>query len=299
MLPPAMRLLLSTYALAYLVWWVATVSAGARAFAMEYVALTPALPIPLFRPWQLLSYTLLDRIGLWGLIGFAFNMFWLYWMGRDYEETYGSHRLFGAFVLAALGGGALATLVGTAFGVPYPVVGALAPVLGVLCLVATLHPERGIGLLFLGVIPLKWVAGGFLALVTLFSLGHPPLIGAYFGAAAVGVAFARAQQRGTDLAAWARGFFPARAAFGGYAAPASSEGGMLERLEHWLSRRQKGGPAPRTATRPAPPRGARAAEEAPGPAELDRILDKISERGIESLTAEERRFLDGIGERDG
>ena len=39
----------------------------------------------------------------------------------------------------------------------------------------------------------------------------------------------------------------------------------------------------------------------PGPdpvtAELDRVLDKINEKGIGSLTAEERRFLDEVAKR--
>ena len=39
----------------------------------------------------------------------------------------------------------------------------------------------------------------------------------------------------------------------------------------------------------APPTPARAAA---APADLDSVLDKISERGIESLTSEERRLLE-------
>jgi hypothetical protein len=35
----------------------------------------------------------------------------------------------------------------------------------------------------------------------------------------------------------------------------------------------------------------------PVTAELDRVLDKISAKGIESLTAEERRFLDEVSKR--
>jgi hypothetical protein len=47
--------------------------------------------------------------------------------------------------------------------------------------------------------------------------------------------------------------------------------------------------------RPAPTR--QEAPETTPPEELDRVLDKISASGLESLTAEERRFLDEAAQR--
>jgi hypothetical protein len=48
-------------------------------------------------------------------------------------------------------------------------------------------------------------------------------------------------------------------------------------------------PRPRQAARPATD---------PMAAELDRVLDKINEKGIGSLTAEERRFLDDFSRKN-
>src|SRR6056297_1040004 len=105
LLPPALRFLLTVNTVIYLVWFFVRLSQAAAGFVVEYLALTPA-PTALFRPWTLLTYSVVHlQVGLWGLIAFGFNMLWLYWMGRDYEETYGSHRLFGLYVLAAVGGG--------------------------------------------------------------------------------------------------------------------------------------------------------------------------------------------------
>ncbi len=311
LLPPALRFLMTVNTVLFVAWIFIALSRPAATFVVEYFALTPVLPVPLFRPWQLLTYSVLHlEGGFWGLIGFAFNMLWLYWMGRDYEETYGSHRLFGLYILAALAGGLAAVLFGALLPAErlFPVVGAMAPVFGVLCCVAALYPNRGIGMLLIGVVPLKWLAVGFLTLSVLFSLGHPANVLTYLGAAGMGVLFARAQQRGTDLAAWAQGFFPNRTD-AGYSAPRRTskeeKGGFLARMDAWLGGRNKDEePEERRrmtkASRPSAPsapsrreqREIRAASAGTaGQDDVDRILDKISERGYDALTEEEKRIL--------
>jgi membrane associated rhomboid family serine protease len=299
LLPPALRFLLTANTVVFVAWLFLRLSDVVAGFVVTYLALTPS-PIAFVRPWQFLTHSFIHlEASFWGLIGFAFNMLWLYWMGRDYEETYGSHRLFGLYVLSAVGGGLLAVLVGSAFGGAgtYPVWGAMGAVFGVLFCVATLNPNRGLGLLIIGVVPLKWLAGGFLVLSVVFSLGHPALVMTYLGGAGIGFVFARAQQQGTDLAAWAQAFFRARNAYGGYSAPRREKEGMLARLDRWLGGREKEEtPSPRsTAKRPEPPRRKRrkaaVSADAAGPADIDRILDKINERGYDALTEEEKRAL--------
>jgi membrane associated rhomboid family serine protease len=302
LLPPALRFLLTVNTVVFFAWFFVRLSQPAATFVVEYLALTPA-PSAFFRPWQVLTYSVLHlQVGFWGLIAFGFNMLWLYWMGRDYEETYGSHRLFGLYVLSAVGGGLLAILLGSVLpeGRLFPIEGAMAAVFGVLFCVATLNPNRGIGLFLLGVVPLKWLAGGFLVLSILFTLGHPALLMTYLGGSAVGFLFARAQQQGTDLAAWAQAFFPSRTASYGssYGASRSEKEGMLARLDRWLAGRSKGEAAPRRSkpTKTEAPRRSKrkrasaSAAEA-GPMDIDRILDKINERGYDALTEEEKRAL--------
>ena len=303
LLPPALRFLLTVNTVIYLVWFFVRLSQAAAGFVVEYLALTPA-PTALFRPWTLLTYSVIHiQVGLWGLIAFGFNMLWLYWMGRDYEETYGSHRLFGLYVLAAVGGGLLAVLVGSLLpeGRLYPIEGAMAAVFGVLFCVATLNPNRGIGLFLLGVVPLKWLAGGFLVLSILFTLGHPALLMTYLGGSAVGFLFAQAQQQGTDLAAWAQAFFPARgygSSYGSsYGASSGEKESMLARLDRWLAGRSKGEAAPRRtkSTKTEKPRRrkrkASVSADDGDAMDIDRILDKINERGYDALTEEEKRAL--------
>jgi len=169
----------------------------------------------------------------------------------------------------------------------------MGAVLAVICCVATLNPDRGIGLLIIGVVPMKWVAIGFLAISVLFALGAWPYVAVYLGGAATGYGFARAQLAGTDLAAWARGFFPPPGPYGGgRSVPRTKEKkGVLARLDSWAARRS--GPEPAPTEAPAPRRAVRSApREAPAPPDvIDRILDKISEHGYDALTDEEKRTL--------
>jgi membrane associated rhomboid family serine protease len=282
-LPPALRLLLTVNLATYLV---VVFLALLALFGVPVLAVADWLTLPadpllvLRRPWTPFTYGFVNLYpGFFGLISFAFGFLWLSWMGRDYEESYGAHRLFGVYMVSALGGAALAVALGgvaaaTGAAVPAlfrPYFGLWTPVTGVLCAYATLHPNRGIGLFLLGVVPLKWVAVGFVVLSLVFSADLTVL-----GAALAGYAFGRAQQNGTDLASWARPLFD-------------------------RTPRARAEPAPRRSSvaRAAPParqrsgRGAgRRGADRPGLTDVDAILDKILDKGYDSLTDEERQILD-------
>ena len=60
---------------------------------------------------------------------------------------------------------------------------------------------------------------------------------------------------------------------------------------------QSGAAEPERRTPPTPMRPRRRADADPVAAEVDRVLDKISEQGIASLTAAERRFLDEVSQQ--
>ena len=273
-LPPGLRLLLTINAVTYL----AAVAFGLLSLfgvpalrVFEWLIL-PADPATVFaRPWTPFTYGFTNYyLGFFGLISFGFGFWWLNWMGREFEETYGAYRLVGLYVLSALGGAVLALLIGAAFsgadGAAFlrPYFGLWTPVTGILCAIATLHPDRGVGLFLLGVVPMKWLAVGFVVLSLVFSADLTVL-----GAALAGVGFARAHRSGVDLASWARPLFD----------------------------RDRQRPAPRrdpAPTRSAPRKtaGRPAAPAAGGSRNIDEILDKILEEGYDSLTPDERKILD-------
>lgn len=293
MLPPALRVLMTVNTVLYVAWLLVGLLrlTPVSGFVLGYLALTPVVPEALVRPWQVFTYGFLHvQPGLWGFISFGFNMLWLYWLGREYEEFYGSHRLFGLYVLSTIGGGIVAIAASLVLPMPsMPVAGAMAAVLGVICGIATLNPDRGIALFFLGVVKMKWVAVGFLVLMVLFSWTVWSYVFAYLGGAAAGFLFVRAQQRGIDLAVWARMLFRGkRSSYGGYA-PAPAGGGALQRVGGWLGKRRQ---APVEEVTSGGRRRAAAEERPASRAEVvDALLDKINEKGYDSLSADEKRIL--------
>ncbi len=275
-LPPALRLLLTVNLGLFAVVVVAAIL-GAFGLTLPYTLLEfLALPgdpgTALFRPWTPFTYGFVNLIGgasaIWGIISFAFAMYWLNWLGRDYEESYGGYRLFGLYLGSALFGAAVALALGALGTNPLfrPLYfGAWGPATAVLVAVATLHPRRGVGLFLLGIVQLKWIAVAFVVL----SLFNPDA--SFLGAALFGFLFAKAQQSDVDLAAWARPLFNRRR-------PSSRSAPRPVRVPFGRSA-AKAEPAAKPARRG-------------GSRDIDEILDKILEKGYDSLTAEERTILD-------
>lgn len=311
--PEAMRLLLAINVALYLVWQIVLIHISVtRAFMLEHVALNPALPGILFEPWQLVTYSFLHlQPGLGGLLHVGFNMLWMIWIGREYEQMRGPARLFGTYVIGGLGGALLTVLLAALFpasGLFSGIVhGASAAVLAIMMVVATEYPQKAIALMFIGVVRLKYIVIGFLALDILFLAGSNTSVSAHAGGVLAGWAVARLGPAATD---WAAPFF-GRTRAKSRRSSASTKTGLLDALERRLGGRgeQEGSArvfhmpgAKDTGRRADDDRradaGRRADPDRPGAdndasleRQVDAILDKISESGYDSLTTEEKRIL--------
>ncbi|HEX8386157.1 MAG TPA: DUF6576 domain-containing protein [Rubricoccaceae bacterium] len=278
MLPPALRALLTANVATYVVFVV--LSIVGQGGLLAWLALPGSVADLARQPWGVLTWGVTNLYGgFFGLITFAFGVSWLSMLGRDIEEEAGPHGLLGLYAFGTLGGAALALAVGAAGPLPGGFGGAVyfgvwGPLLALLCFTATLHPDRGIGLFLLGVVPLKWIAIGAVVLELAFSKDP-----SHLGAALAGALFAVAHRRGVDLGAWARPLFRTRTR----ATPAA--------------RKTAGRPSPRPS--PGPRTGPTAAPPArtsrPAASDVDAVLDKILDKGVDSLTDEERRILDRAG----
>ncbi len=310
-LPRALRALLTINVVFYVLWVLLLGRLdGTARFVEEHVALHPDWPGILFQPWQLVTYNFLHLgPGLGGFIHILINLLWLVWIGREHEEMHGSDQLVALYLVTGVGGGlltvALHALFPTAAVFGGVVHGASASVLGVMTAVAVRYPYRKISLFLLGSIRLPYLVLAFLALDLLFRFGGGVAVGAHLGGALFGFLFAKIEARGVDLSSWARLFFgdrrrPRRAA------GREERESLLGRLEAWLASRGKD--KPRKAARSehkagkAPVAKIRTLQRAEaGPetleSEVDRILDKISEQGIEALTEEEKRVLEEASRR--
>ena len=238
--------------------------------------------------------------GYWRLVGFQFlhdhssiahlalNMMGLFFFGPIVERRLGGKRylafyllcgIFGALtylLLNLLGYVAVNNLGWDAGGIPFllvndprtPLIGASAGVYGVLMAGAYLVPHATVYLFF--ILPVRFDRVAYIVvLISLVSLalsvGNAGGEAAHLGGALAGAYFIRRQHH-------LHGFFD----FLGRADP-TSRTAKARRVQ------RRGGP-------PAPPRGA-----PPSPAaramDIDRILEKISREGMQSLTEAERQAL--------
>lgn len=214
-----------------------------------------------FRIWQPVTYMFLHG----GTTHLFFNMFALWMFGAEIETQWGT-RQFNIYYFVCGIGAAIVNLLAT-MGNPYPTVGASGAIYGVLLAFGMMFPNRYIFLYFLFPVKAKYFIAGY-ALIEFVS---------GFGSRSMG--------SGSNIAHFAHlggmliGFL--------YISIKRADLSFSEFLDKVLSllrtaTKKRGGPRLHSQNRVAPP---------VSEAEVNAILDKISEHGYASLTQEERRKL--------
>ncbi len=214
------------------------------------------------RPWTFGTYMFLHA----NVLHLAVNMLGLFVFGTPVEERMGGAPFLAYYVLCGLGG-ACASLLLTQLTVVPVVVGASAGVYGVLLAFAWAWPDQPISVFPLPEpIAAKWLVTFYVAISLL-----PALLRGSDGVAHL-----------AHLGGFATGFLYLKGA-----------DWRLARAEREVRRAAEPsvlvhpGRTARASAAPKP----RRPERQPAQAEIDRVLDKISARGIESLTPAERKFL--------
>ncbi|MEE9225952.1 MAG: rhomboid family intramembrane serine protease [Bacteroidota bacterium] len=214
--------------------------------------LVPAL-VP-SRPWTLITYMFLHG----GLGHIFFNMLALYFFGPRLEVQLGGRQFIWLYLISGLMG-AMLSFVFTPFAA---IVGASGAVFGVLLGFARHWPREPIYIWGLFPVEARWLV----VIMTALALWGG------FGGTAGGIAhFAH-------LGGFLGGFLYLR---------------WLERTSRAGEFRAKvSGPSPRSTDLQRWEKIRREGMHEVNRAELDRVLDKINATGVESLTPEERAFLD-------
>jgi membrane associated rhomboid family serine protease len=222
------------------------------------------------QPWTFITYAFLHG----GFLHILFNALVLFMFGTPVERQLGSHRFIRLYLYSALGGALLSLAFVPLIG-DRTIVGASGAVFGVMLAFVLEWPDAPV-LIFPLPVPIKakWLVTFMAAMAIL----------AGFGGARDGVAHF----------AHLGGFVTAYLYLRGAELLARSRQAAMERTPAVLVR-PPGSDAARRAEAFGPPR--RSGADAALKAEVDRVLDKISQRGLQSLTAEERRFLDEISKR--
>ena len=294
--PVALRTLIAINVVFYLAWLLLLGRIPATSlFIRNHLALNTALPGVVLEAWQFATYNFVH----FSFLHILFNMLWLWWMGREFEDLHGPHQMLALYLIGGVGGGLFSVLGYALMGRAAVVYGASASVLAVMGAVVTLYPQKQIRLLFFGTVRLLWVVAIFLGLDVLMGVaGANPntAILAHLGGAGTGYLFVRAGERGIDLTSWAKVFFSDRSRSGRGYAPGrstgggSTGGGFFRRLFGGGGSGAPGQAGGRETLRQE--RDRKKAEENRRRREVDRILDKISDEGYEALSDDEKRTLE-------
>lgn len=254
-----------------------------QGYAFEWLWSQLSIP-PLFstfitKPWTILTYSFLHSYSY--IFHIVFNMLFLYWFGKLFVEYLGSDKLVAVYILGALAGGVAYLLVYNTVpffmeSLPSGMVGASAAVYAVVVATAVLIPDYTLFLLFLGPVRIKYIAAFYIFLSFIGSVGDNAGGNvAHLGGALMGVIYMKQLQSGINWGSW-----------------------ITVTLD-WFKDLFKPRPKVKVSYRKEEPKqtsktsssGSFKKNPSVSQAELDAILDKISDGGYESLTKEEKEKL--------
>lgn len=232
-------------------------------FVFNYLAVPTYLPKLLYRFWTPFTYMFLHD----GFFHILFNMLWLFWMGKIFEDFLNSKKLTFVYLAGGISGAFFYILCYNVFpayanaSLSSAAVGASASVTAIMVATATLLPNYTIQLLFFGAVRLKWIALIYIAIDILSLTGSNA--GGYLshlGGAIFGFVFIKALQNGND---WSKPFE--------HVFKPKPKLKVVSKMEHGASFNTR--------------------VDLPNQEVIDAILDKISKNGYDNLTAREKETL--------
>ncbi|MGH7503730.1 MAG: rhomboid family intramembrane serine protease [Longimicrobiales bacterium] len=240
----------------------------ARPGVTDWLAFVPGAILT--RPWTVVTYMFAHG----SFMHILFNMLGLFFFGPPLEARWGSREFIKFYFLCGFGGAILSFLF-----VNSAIIGASAAVYGVMLGFAMNWPDVPIYIWGIFPIPAK-ILVGIMAAFSLFSAFSGPYDGvahfAHLGGFVAAFIYMKWDRRGRSRSA--------------------------SKLRNLMTKRKLTVvPGDGKSEGPTAGVGATRSRETPDDRalldQIDRVLDKISEKGIASLTAEERRLLDEVSRR--
>ena len=235
----------------------------------------------LTRPWTIVTYAFAHSFRTF--LHIIMNMLVLYWFGRVFVDFLGSQKLINLYVMGAIAGGASYLLVYNL--VPYytdridmfdGMVGASAAVYAVTVATATYWPEHKFYLLFLGPVKIVYIAA-FVIISSLLGTIGPNAGGnlAHLGGALIGFIYAKQLTKGIEMGTWVFKSMEFIKSF------------FVRSPTIKVSHRQKKSASSKSTKSSS----SGSKNTIYSQAEIDKILDKISEKGYDSLSKDEKEKL--------
>jgi membrane associated rhomboid family serine protease len=243
-----------------------------------------------YRPWTILTYGFTH----YGIFHILFNMLVLYWFGKIITDLLGQNKLLGLYVWGVISGALLyfilyflfprAVLLG---GNNPEMIGASAGVFAVMVGAATFQPDLSFRLLLIGEVKIKYIAA-FYILLSLTGVTGDNSGGeiAHLGGALIGYISMTQLKNGNDWSRpvvkfilWVKSFFVSQ-----------------PKIKVSYKNEQRFGSSASTKTKRTSSRSSRSSKsKEPSQEEIDAILDKISEKGYDALSKEEKQKLFNAG----
>ncbi|HET6527232.1 MAG TPA: rhomboid family intramembrane serine protease [Balneolaceae bacterium] len=265
-LPAAIRVLITLNVAVFVIQIILGIISPAYSNALIRIfAFIPEWQTALFQPWRMVTYMFLHG----GVFHLVFNMLWLWWMGRAVEETMGPRTFTVIYFGAGIGGALLDIIFAQLTGV-VPVIGASGAVYGIMVAFAMLFPTMPIMLFLLPPIQARYLVAGLIALdVLLLNSGGNTARIVHIGGAGIGYLLMKAHNQGHNLSSW-----------------------VLPIEQFWyrikdLYQKREAKPQNKNMYSVSDVDIIDEASES----ELDEILEKISQKGYDGLTKEEKKKL--------
>lgn len=228
-----------------------------------------------YRPWTIVTYMFLH----FDFLHILFNLLWLYWLGKIFLFYFNERQLLGVYLLGGLSGGIFFLAAYNFFPVFSEAVvfsqllGASASVIAIVIAVAMWAPNHTIHLIFIGPVKMKYIALVSL-LMYIIGISSSNAGGnlAHLGGAFLGMVYVLQYRKNKDLT---KGINQLTDQLSKLFKPKQKikvtyKGKPADDLEYNKMRNQK--------------------QE-----EINRVLEKISKSGYDSLTKEEKELLFKMG----
>jgi len=243
----------------------------------------------LLQPWSMISYMFLHV----EFMHILFNMLWLYWFGQLFVSFISQKQLLNVYLVGGISGGLLYMLI-------YNIVpslnasnslalGASASVMAVVLAVAFYRPSQTILLMFFGEIKIVYIALFAVTLDALFLFSGENVGGhiAHLGGAALGWFYAINYKKGRNVLLGFERFMDKVFSLLGQSSPSESRRKATMTV-NFGGKTTSNMPAGKRAEVDEISYNARKKENQD---KIDRILEKISKSGYDSLTTEEKETL--------
>ncbi|MGI9240290.1 MAG: rhomboid family intramembrane serine protease [Verrucomicrobiales bacterium] len=272
--PPAVKALLAINVVVFLAQLFSTPPQGVSSPVQQWLGLDWG-HLKSGQIWRLLTYSFCHSTG--ELFHIIFNMLGLIFFGRPMERVYGSAEFLAFYLVSAVVGGIAFVLVNLVIGPPGMVIGASAATLATLVLFALHYPRQEVLLAFVLPVQVRWVVAFIIAadLLRALSARAGVDVGVAFAAHLGGIVFAYIYWKSNiRLAPWFHKVSPVR--------PKSRVGGGARKPKAKKSDLSTAGRSKLEIDQ-----------------QVDALLQKISDKGFQSLSDKEKKFLEKASDKFG